>query len=113
MVTNLVILTPEQLAELISQSVKNALAEQAAPQSRPHAAHEYLNMAEASKYLQLPQNTLYAYCHERRIPYTKRGKRNFFLRADLDLWLESDRKKSVREIELETMEKLKKGARRI
>lgn len=113
MTTQLIILTPDQLTELINKSVRSVLAEQVAPQSRQHAAHEYLNMAEASKYLQIPQNTLYAYCHERRLPYTKRGKRNYFLRSDLDLWLAADRKQSVREIEAEAMERLKKGARRI
>lgn len=112
MVTNLVILTPEQLTELISKSVRSALAEQAAPQGRQHAAHEYLNMAEASEYLQLPQNTLYAFCHERRIPYSKRGKRNYFLKADLDSWMASNRKQSVKEIENEAMINLRTKGRK-
>lgn len=112
MIAQLVILTPEQLAELISQSVRNALAEQAAPQSRQHAAHEYLGMDEAARYLDLPKNTLYVFCHERRIPYSKRGKKNYFLRADLDEWMASNRKMSVKEIEVETMANLRKKGKR-
>ncbi|MCP1384598.1 helix-turn-helix domain-containing protein [Runella salmonicolor] len=100
------------LAEIIKANVREALAEQAAPQSRQHAAHEYLNMAEASKYLQLPQNTLYVFCHERRIPYSKRGKRNYFLRADLDEWMASNRKQSVKEIEVAAMAQLRKGGKK-
>lgn len=112
MITQLVVLTPEQLTELISQSVRNALAEQAAPQNRQHAAHEYLSMAEAAQYLQIPQSTLYQFCATRRLPYVKRGKRNYFLRADLDAFMAADRRKSVKEMEEDAMNKMKKGGRK-
>lgn len=107
--TQLIIITPEQLVELISQSVKNALAEQALPPARQHAAHEYLSMAEAALYLQLPKSTLYQYCHTRRLPYVKRGKYNYFMRSDLDAFMAADRRKSVKEIEEEAMNKMRKG----
>lgn len=109
MVTNLVILTPEQLVEIINNSVRNALAEQAHPQARQHAAHEYLNMVEAAQYLQIPQSTLYQFCATRRLPYVKRGKRNFFQRADLDAFMAADRRKSVKEMEEDAMNKMRKG----
>ncbi|NBB19334.1 helix-turn-helix domain-containing protein [Runella sp. CRIBMP] len=105
----LVLITPHELEQLIRKVLSE---DKAAPQSRQHAEHEYLNMAEASKYLQLPQNTLYVFCHERRIPYSKRGKRNYFLRADLDEWMASHRKMSAKEIEVETMANLRKKGKR-
>jgi len=110
--TQLIIITPEQLTELITQSVKNALAEQALPQARQHAAHEYLSMAEAAQYLQMPQSTLYQFCANRRLPYVKRGKRNYFLRADLDAFMAADRRKSMKEIEEEAMTNMRKGGMR-
>jgi excisionase family DNA binding protein len=105
----LVLITPNELEQLIRKVLSE---DKAATQCREHAAHEYLNMAEASKYLQLPQNTLYVFCHERRIPYSKRGKRNYFLRADLDEWMASNRKQSVKEIEVAAMSQLRKGGKK-
>lgn len=107
--TQLIIITPEQLVELINNSVRNALAEQAPAQSRQHLAHEYLSMTEAAQYLKMPQSTLYQFCAARRLPYVKRGKRNYFLRADLDTFIAADRRKSMQEIENETMQNLRKG----
>lgn len=110
--TNLVVVTTEQLTKLINESIKNALIEQVAPQGRQHAAHEYLSMAEAAQYLQMSESTLYQFCHQRRLAYVKRGKRNYFLRADLDAFMAADRRKSVKEIEAEAMEKMRKGGRK-
>lgn len=109
MLTQLVVLTPDQLTKLISESVKAVLAEQAHPQARQHAAHEYLSMVEAAQYLQIPQSTLYQFCATRRLPYVKRGKRNYFLRADLDAFMAADRRKSVKEMEEDAMSKMRKG----
>lgn len=110
--TILVAFSKHEFKEFLRGAMQELLNEQNLPKDRQHAAHEYLNMAEASRYLQLPQNTLYAFCHERRIPYSKRGKRNYFLRADLDEWLSSSRKKSVKEIEVEAMANLRKGGKK-
>lgn len=109
--TILVTFSKHEFKEFIKGTIQEALLEQATSQDRQHAAHEYLSMTEASKYLQLPQSTLYVFCHERRIPYSKKGKRNCFLRADLDNWLASNRKKSAKEIESEAMQNLRKGGR--
>jgi excisionase family DNA binding protein len=112
MTANLVVVTTDQLAQLITETVKTALKEQSPIPSRSHAVHEYLSMAEAAEYLQMPQSTLYQYCANRRLPYTKRGKRNFFLRADLDAFMASDRRESVTEMEEQAMNKLRKGGAR-
>lgn len=108
------VISISDLAEIIKANIREALAEQKSSQDRPnqHAAHEFLGMDEAACYLDLPKNTLYVFCHERRIPYSKRGKRNYFMRSDLDEFMAADRRKSVKEIEAEAMVQLRKGGKK-
>jgi excisionase family DNA binding protein len=97
----LVLLTPTELDNLIQSSVRKALSEQTNPstQGRTFQSHEYLSIEDACIYLNLPKNTLYGYCHNNIIPFYKRGKRSYFLKSDLDTWLASGRKKTVKEIQ--------------
>lgn len=100
-----------ELDYLIQSSVRKALLEQANPpaQGRIFQAHEYLSIEDACLYLQLPKNTLYGYCHNNVIPFYKRGKRSYFLKSDLDIWLASGRKNTVKEMQAEALNSLKKG----
>jgi excisionase family DNA binding protein len=107
--TNLIVTTPEQLASLIDQSVRKALAEQSNTQGRQFQSHEYLSIEEASEYLHVPKNTLYNYCHHNVLVYHKRGKKNYFLKSDLDEWMASGRKKSAKEMEQDAIVRLQKG----
>jgi excisionase family DNA binding protein len=107
--TILVAFSKHEFKELLKGTIQELLLEQATPQGRQHAAHEYLSMTEAAQYLQIPQSTLYQFCAMRRLPYVKRGKRNYFLRSDLDAFMGADRRKSVKEIEAEAVIKMRKG----
>ena len=107
----IILVTPNELAVLIDISVRKALSEQAnsSIQGRTFQSHEYLSIEEASLYVEKPQNTMYGYCHNNVIPFYKRGKRSYFLKSDLDVWLASGRKKSKKEIQAEALNSLKKG----
>ena len=107
-------MTPTELDTLIQSSVRKALNEQGnlQPQGKQFQSDEYLSMDEAAKYLKLPKDTLYGYCHNKTLSYHKRGKRNFFLRTELDVWMASGRKKSIREIQDDAMARLGKGGRK-
>ncbi len=108
--TILIAFSKHEFKELIKGTIQEAMSEQAnSSKGKTFQSHEYLSIDEAANYLQLPKNTLYNYCHNNIIPYHKRGKRNYFLKADLDVWMASNRKKSVREIHEEALTKLKKG----
>ncbi len=110
-VPKLVLMTPTELDNLIQSSVRKALSEQSnqAIQGRTFQAHEYLSIEDACIFLNLPKNTLYGYCHNNVIPFYKRGKRSYFLKSELDVWLASGRKKSAKEIQAEALTSLKKG----
>ena len=108
--TILIAFSKHEFKELIKGTIQEAMSEQTnSSKGKTFQSHEYLSIDEATIYLQLPKNTLYNYCHNNVIPYHKRGKRNYFLKADLDVWMASNRKKSGREIQEEALTKLKKG----
>ena len=47
----------------------------------------FLDVKEASEYLGLAESTLYGMVSERRIPFTKMGRRLKFDRDKLDRWI--------------------------
>lgn len=57
-----------------------------------------LTIDEAATYLNAAKQTLYHLTSKREIPHLKRGRKLYFLKADLDKWLKSHRKKTVEEI---------------
>ena len=57
-----------------------------------------LNIDEAAKYLDVAKQTLYHLTSKRSIPHLKRGQKLYFLKADLDKWLQGHRKKTAQEI---------------
>jgi excisionase family DNA binding protein len=109
--TILVAFSKHEFKEFIKGTVREALNEQANPstQGRTFQSHEYLSIEDACMYLKTTKNTLYGYCHNNVIPFYKRGKRSYFLKSELDSWLESGRKKSVKEMQDEALNSLKKG----
>ncbi len=111
-IPQIVVMTPTELENLIQSSVRKALAEQSNPQGRQFQSHEYLSIEEASEYLHVPKNTLYNYCHNNVLVYHKRGKKNYFLKSDLDEWMASGRKKSAKEMEQDAMLRLQKGGKK-
>lgn len=50
---------------------------------------EYLDVLEAAALLRVRESTIYAWVHQRKLPFRKHGRRLAFLRADLQVW--SDR----------------------
>ena len=99
------VISTTELSELIASSVRQALGE-----SRPQISNNKpLTIDEAAAYLQLPKQTLYHLTSVREIPHKKLGKRLVFLAAELDLWVESKRKKTRQEIENEGLPTKKGG----
>lgn len=50
-----------------------------------------LDLPEAAEFLGEAVNTLYGRCSRREIPFYKRGRKNYFRRADLEKWMEGGR----------------------
>jgi len=50
---------------------------------------EFLNVVEAAEFLRVKIATIYAWVHQRRIPFRRHGRRTIFSRKDLEAWSES------------------------
>ena len=82
----------KQILERLDR-IESLLAEQ---QEKP------LTLLEAAAYLDISQSYLYKLTSTQQIPHFKpRGKRVYFLKADLDSYLLQNRVKPVDEIEME------------
>ena len=88
-------ITPDQLKELIENTIQNCL-NQLSPSN-----NKLLSADEAAAVLGIPKNTLYQLTSQRKIPFMKIGKRNLFEEAELISWARSNRKKTRDELESE------------
>jgi excisionase family DNA binding protein len=59
---------------------------------------EFLTIKELSEYLKLTVPTIYGYTSTNRIPHIKRGKRLYFKKSDIDIWIEKGQRKTVDEM---------------
>ncbi|RZK13116.1 MAG: DNA-binding protein [Flavobacterium sp.] len=86
----LILLTEEQLLNLLKKALRSVLQEGALNHA-PQPSTGPLTLKEASLYLNLSPSTLYRYTSQRLIPHHKPGKILYFLREDLDHWLQQNR----------------------
>ena len=90
----------KQILERLDR-IESLLAEQ---QEKP------LTLLEAASYLDISQSYLYKLTSNQQIPHFKpRGKRVYFLKADLDSYLLQNRVKPVDEIEMEAATRVTLG----
>lgn len=68
-----------------------------APDAQPEA-DALLTIQQAADFLHLSVPTLYGKVHVREIPFSKKGKRLYFSKAELSDWVKSGRKKTQSEI---------------
>lgn len=59
---------------------------------------ELLTIQQAATFLNLSVPTLYGFTHNATIPFCKKGKRLYFSKSDLTLWIKTGRKKTKEEI---------------
>lgn len=95
----LVVMTSEELENLVQNSVRKAFAEQSFPSSIND--DKPLTIDEASAFLKKPKSTLYQLTSTRQIPFSKMGKQLLFFKKDLLVWIEEGKKKTKKEIEAE------------
>ncbi|HOZ51409.1 MAG TPA: helix-turn-helix domain-containing protein [Chitinophagaceae bacterium] len=60
----------------------------------------YMNTKEACNFLNLAKPTIYSLTSKRKIPFIKKGKKLYFKKADLEVWLNEGKKKTTFEIEI-------------
>ncbi|MES2662825.1 MAG: helix-turn-helix domain-containing protein [Pseudomonadota bacterium] len=107
--SKIILTTHSELEQLIQEIIRKVLNE--AIEEPPAGSKEIFTVDEASKFLNLAKQTLYGFTSKNLIPFIKRGKKLYFKKADLTLWLMEGRKLTKDEIEAGGFEslKIKKG----
>ena len=91
---------------LIEQAVRNALSKPES-QNPNNAGLKILNMEEACDYVGISLSHGYKLTSTNQIPHSKRGKRLFFDKNELDQWLISNKIKTIKELDKDAHEYLK------
>lgn len=65
-----------------------------------------MTVDELAKYLNTARQTIYGWVHQKRIPYHKHptGRKTYFVQAEIDEWLTSNRRATSAEIEAQAIE---------
>lgn len=74
------------------------LSKSAAPVNK---TGEFLSIDEVATLINLAKATIYALCSSAKIPHIKKGKRLYFLRADIITWLNEGKRKTNDQIQAE------------
>lgn len=96
----LIITNTPDLESIVYSSVKKALNE--IQTETTGKATDFLDLNEASKFLNLAKQTIYGLTCKREIPFFKRGKKLYFRETDLILWLEKGKKYSLEELKADS-----------
>ncbi|TXK29852.1 helix-turn-helix domain-containing protein [Pontibacter qinzhouensis] len=88
--------------------IERLLVEQQPPQER----ELLLNVSQAAAFLHLSVATLYTKVSGREVPFSKRGKRLYFRKSELEEWVREGRRKTVSEIRQEAVQKAGNNGRK-
>ena len=75
-------------------------------------ANELMNVQQVAEYLTLSVQTIYGLVHKMEIPNSKRGKRLYFKKSEIDEWIRQSRRKTRVEIEQEATNYLLRSRKR-
>lgn len=111
--TELHIALTDFLRPIVAQCLKEALDSmpKPAPVVQNSTSDEWLLPVEAANYIKMPLSSFRTKLANRDFPSTKTGRRVLIRRSDLDVWLESGRRKTSDEITADSDLYLKKKAR--
>jgi excisionase family DNA binding protein len=103
-------LTPDELRQIVVESVEHALKAQKQEPALP--ARRSMTVDEVSAYTGLSKQGVYIKTSKNEIPHSKRGKRLFFDRVEIDAWLLEDRRATTTEAEKQADDFLASNAAR-
>ena len=73
---------------------------------------EIMSIDEVAVFLKLSKPTIYGFCSSRKIPYSKKGKRLYFNKTEINDWISQGRKKTYYEVLNEPIHGILKPLRR-
>ena len=93
-------LSLDNLASRVAEKIIELQTDSALPHE-PVFSDEFLSIAEASQFLHLAIATIYTLTCKNDIPFIKKGKKLYFLKADLIAWLKDGKQQTRHQIEME------------
>jgi excisionase family DNA binding protein len=90
---------PRAVSELHQKldSIQDLLLESRQPAVQAQAV-ELMTISQAAQFLNLSVQTLYGKVCHREIPVSKKGKRLYFYKSELEDWVKSGKKKTMAEL---------------
>jgi hypothetical protein len=102
----IIVTTPAELKFYINEVFLEILTKANFQKPVGNVAKKYLSFEEAAKYLDVAHPTLYAYNSKKVIPYFNKGRKAYYLQADLDNFINSLRKKTSAELTEQAVAKI-------
>lgn len=93
----LISVSKHELKGMIESSVLNALKKKASGLEKSEESPEILNLEQVSALLNLAKPTIYSLTSKRKIPYFKKGKKLYFKKSEILVWIEQGKQKTVSE----------------
>lgn len=82
-------------------SIESLLRNASVPDKQLGSVAEVFNLNQASEYVSLSKSAIYKKTSERNIPHFKKGKKLYFKRSELDVWLTENKISTNAEIEMQ------------
>ncbi|MDJ1481753.1 helix-turn-helix domain-containing protein [Cytophagaceae bacterium YF14B1] len=102
-----VLFSPIRLSDLevlIEKSIRRVLAES----NHNNESDQWLDVDQAAEYTRSAKQTIYQQVHKSEIPHHKKGKKLYFLKSELDIWLKEGRRKTNAELSVDATKFLRK-----
>jgi len=98
---------PEVVRQLFEKLERiEALLEKISPTN--NESDKPLSIDEAASYLKITVAALYSMTSRRLVPFNKPGKRLYFLKSDLDAWINQSKNKTNDQIMIENKHRLRR-----
>lgn len=87
-----IVVEPDELQNLIDASVQKALSSKGVLVNDPNLQSGHFTVKQAAAFLDLAEQTIYGLTSRNEIPHYKRGKKLYFLKAELEKWILENRR---------------------
>lgn len=91
---NIIVISKSELVEIIQETLRTQVHNQIMPLQQ----NEFLSISEAADFLKMAKQTLYGLTSTRQIPFIKKGKKVYFNKCEIIVWLNEGKMKTKSEI---------------
>jgi excisionase family DNA binding protein len=108
----IIVTTTEQLREILREELKQYHQSNALSPPSTEAGRTIFNLDQVCEYVKISKQSIYKLTGKGLIPHSKRGKRLYFEKSQIDTWLLENRAGNISDIERKADEYLLTKRRR-